>query len=190
MGPTAYLYHSEGGGGFTEPSTYAVYDIFQPVMKAIDRDLSKLRAPWRYDLIFDVTKSGDNYSMKILPVQETGSMQIADQLLYEAPADGYQPEVTINMTAGERRETYLYFTSRGPAVYSRMEIEFDVDNEGLRMWLDTWTNPYGSRNLEYEPDLPAGLLIHFRDEAEEALKSRKLPQEPDIPAMIASGEYN
>jgi hypothetical protein len=190
LGPTTYIYHYDGGGEFSSPDEFVIYDIFHRGFDPIDRELTKLGNPERYDLIFDVTKSGDGYTMNILPVQETGSMQIVDQLLYEAPADGYQPEVTINMTAGERRETYLYFTSRDPAVYSRMEMILDADNERLRLRYDTWTNPYGSRNLEYEPDLPNKLRHVLRKEATKALTSGKLPPEPDIPAMIASGEYN
>jgi len=54
---------------------------------------------------------------------------------------------------------------------------------------DTWTNPYGSRNLEYEPDLPFDLYEKLRKEATAALKSGKLPPEPNIPQLIASGQY-
>ena len=191
MGTTTYLQHDgEIKTYFDQPNEFVVYDLFDRGFDAIDRDLAKLRAPELYDLIFDVTKDGGNYSVKVLPVQETGSMQFLNQLLYEAPAGGYQPEATIIITNGEERTTYLYFTSRKPPVYSRMKIVLIASEEKLIFRYDTWTNPYGSRNLEYEPDLPADLHKKLRHEAEKALKSGKLPPEPNIPQLIASGLYN
>ncbi|MBU0673008.1 MAG: hypothetical protein KJ950_00010 [Proteobacteria bacterium] len=190
LGPTTYVYKNEGGGRFSKPDSFVIYDIYDQGLYSIDRDLTKLRVPYRYDLILDVTKSTAGYTFKVLPVQDTGSMQAVDQLLYEAPQDGYFKEVALTLNVGEELETYLYFTSRDPAVYSRMKMELTATETDLRFRYETWTNPYGSRNLELEPDLPFDLYDKLRKEAEAALKSQKLPPEPDIPAMIASGQYN
>jgi len=190
LGPTTYLYHVRDGGWYLRlPSTFVAYDIFEGCKK-IDRDLTKLRYPQRYDLVLDATKADSNYTVRITPVQQTGSVQILDQYLREAPASGYQPEATINIGNGENRTTYLYFISRNPGVYSRMKIEMVASEEKLTFSYDTWTNPYGSRNLEYEPDLPWSLESKLEKEAEAALKSGKLPPEPNIPQLIASGKYN
>lgn len=189
MNPTTYLY-SWGNNRIQmgTPTYVGAYDIFSPSTKPIDPDLTKLRNPDWYDLVFDVSRVGAGYQVHILPVRQ-GSFQFNDQLLYEAPANGYLPEVTLPVAPNERRTTYLYFTSRNPAVYSRMEIEVNASAEMLFLSFKTWTNPYGSRNLENEPDLPADLLIKLLDEAEAALTSGKLPPEPNIPQMIASGLY-
>lgn len=190
LGPTTYLCHDdEFGWHIKEPSNYVIYSLLERGLKRIDRDLSKLRNPQRYDLILDATKNGNDYTVTFFPVRSNGGVQLLDQHLYEAPTAGYLPQATINISAKAKRTTYLYFISRDPGVYSRMRIEMEAWEDKLIFRYDTWTNPYGSRNLEYEPDLPADLLIKLMDEAEVALKSGKLPPEPDIPTMIASGLY-
>jgi hypothetical protein len=61
--------------------------------------------------------------------------------------------------------------------------------ERLTFSFDTWTNPYGSQNLELEPDLPWSLEGHLEREAISSLINGILPPEPDIPALLASGKY-
>lgn len=190
MGATTYLFHdTDLEWHLDQPDEYYVYDIFERGFRKLDRDLTRLEYPQTYDLILDGTKTGGNYSIRITPVQQTGSVQILDQYLREAPANGYQREATINIGSGESRTTNLYFISRNPGVYSRMKIEMEASEEQLIFRYDTWTNPYGSRNLEYEPDLPFSLENQFEREAGAALKTGKLPPEPDIPRMIATGKY-
>ncbi len=56
-------------------------------------------------------------------------LQILDEYLYEAPAEGYQQEVSLNIRPGDGGvKKYLYFTSRKMPVYSRMEFEVQVDS--------------------------------------------------------------
>ena len=190
MGPTTYLYSLMDNRLQAKEQTYlGAYNIFEPNTKPI-KDLSNLHNPERYDLLFSTVRTSNGYQIHAKPILQS-SFQFNSQLLYEAPDSGYLPEATLDIPFSDQEQTvYLYFISRNPAVYSRMRISITADENELRLYFRTWTNPYGSRNLEYEPNLPADLLLKLMDEAEDALKSGKLPPEPNIPQMIASGLYD
>ncbi len=193
LGPTTYLFNDiELGWKIRKPENTKSYDILRRGLKTIDPDLSKLRAPELIDLVYDVTNdtSGGTYTMRIIAPLEVNGAQMTDEILYEAPAAGYSRELTITLNHGDKLTKYLYFTSRNPAVYSRMKMEFIAKPEELIFRYDTWTNPYGTRNLEYEPDMPFSLEEQLEREAVRALQRGKIPPEPDIPALIASGQYD
>lgn len=188
LNPTTFLLKSETGYSFNETVTHLRYTLNQGLLRKIDPDLSKLTTPEQNDLIFIVTNDGnDHFTMHIQPVPGiNGSMQVLDDYLYEAPAEGYKPDVTLTIGSedGEVRK-YLYFTSRKSPVYSRMTMVIRIkDNGELAFGSTTWTNPYGKRNLEWEPELPNKLRHKLRKEAEKAIKSGKLAEEPEDLAKL------
>jgi hypothetical protein len=74
----------------------------------------------------------------------------------EAPADGYQPSVTISMPADDKNWTssmnrsYYFQSGR---TYGRMTIEVTADFQPPPTLFDAYiyANPSGSRNLEFDP---------------------------------------
>jgi hypothetical protein len=189
LNPTTFLLKSGVSHYFKEPNTTLRYTMIPGLLRPIDPDLSKLKKPEQNDLIFTVNKNGDgSYTMHIQPVPEIGgSMQILDDYLYAAPTGGYSQEISLTIRPEDGKVTkYLYFTSRKSSVYSRMEMELRVRDEGdLQFHSSTWSNPYGKRNLEWEPELPNKLRHKLRNEAEEALINGKLVEEPtDLQALI------
>ena len=99
--------------------------------------------------------SEDQSSYELLfTVLDTNSGVIAgNELLYEAPAQGYKSEAKIDINLAESSEKirkYLYIKVREGQIYSRLDLPFAVRPDVLRVHLYSWTNPDGSRNLEYD----------------------------------------
>ncbi len=194
LNPTTFLLKSKSGYYFSEPTTTLSYTMIPGLMRQIKPDLSNIRKPIQKDLVFSVNKNEDgSYTLHIRLIPKNGgSMQLLDEYLYESPADGYQPNVTLTIRPEDGEVTkYLYFTSRKTAVYSRMTVGLKVRSSDGMLDLDcnTWTNPYGKRNLEWEPDLPFDAEEHFRREAQKALNEGTLPPEPEnLQALI--DQYN
>lgn len=115
-----------------------------------------------------------------------GGVIVSEQLLYEAPQDGYQsqykfvPEDQKNMTA-----RHIYIKSRDPAIYTCYDIEYiGAGKEFFRLSGKSVTNPYGDRNFEGETDVPYEVTKKLTDEAKAAFRQGKRPEKPDLPKMI------
>ncbi|MDH4318653.1 MAG: carboxypeptidase-like regulatory domain-containing protein [Desulfobulbaceae bacterium] len=191
-GDTTYIYRFAYNWYVSEPFKMISYDAVGKRIREIDSDLSKLRGPESIDLILSSTHdtTTGTYDVHLsTPLQKNG-LQVSDSKLYEAPADGYDRELKLSFKHGEEGTKYIYFTSRKPTVYSRMELTYDALPEELSFEFSTWTNPYGARNLEHEPDMPWPLERQLKEEAVKALENGELPPEPNIPALLATGNYD
>jgi hypothetical protein len=115
-----------------------------------------------------------------------GGIVVSDQLLYEAPATGYQQEYTFTPEARKPMKTrYVYLRSRSPYVYSRLEVEYcTVDKKFVRVEGKSVTNPYGDRNLEQATDLPYEVTKQLTDEAKTSFRQHKRSAKPDLPKMV------
>lgn len=188
LNPTTFLLKSDVAHSFQEPSSLLRYTMIPGLLRKMDPDPGKLTKPEQNDLIFTVNKTDNgSYTVHIQPIPQIGgSMQVLDDYLYEAPADGYLPEVTLTIRPedGEVKK-YLYFISRKTPVYSRMTMDMQIVDNELRFRGDSWTNPYGKRNLEWEPELPSKLETKLFEEAEKALNNGACPPEPEnLQALI------
>ncbi len=189
LNPTTFLLKSSVSYYCKEPNVTLSYTMIPGLLDPVKPNLSNFRKPEQHDLIFTVTKNEDDSStMHIKPIPTIGgSIQILDDFFYEAPSGGYSQEATITIPSGDGKiKKYIYFTSRNPAVYSRMAINLRIRDDGkLSFGSTTRTNPYGKRNLEWEPDLPNKLRHILRKEAEKALQAGTLPEEPaDLQQLI------
>ena len=89
-------------------------------------------------------------------ISNGGLIEIATNNIYpyEAPADGYQPSVTLNFPTNvvgwtDEFKKRFFFKSENEKAYGRMTIA--MDNEGRSFHLEIYANPNGSRNLEFDP---------------------------------------
>jgi len=96
-----------------------------------------------------------------LDVPNGGLQEIHDAYPYEAPADGYQPTITI--TTGPNPPNYVdsteksyYYQSPDGKYYGRITITLQADFQPPPTFfhIDAYLNPSGSRNLE--PPQPPG----------------------------------
>ena len=122
------------------------------------------------------------WSVVLSPGDTNGGIVVSDQLLYEAPEGGYQPEYTFTPQDHKTPQAkYFYIRSRDPAIYSRYEIEYiNANKDFFRLSGKSVTNPYGDRNLEQATDLPYEITRQLTDETKDAFLKNKRPDKPDI----------
>lgn len=131
------------------------------------------------------------------PGDNKGGIILSEQMLYEAPETGYQPEVAFtpenpyvvttkeNKNRAPAKTKYIYLRSREPAIYTRIEIKSaSADKDGVYLSGESVTNPYGDRNLERATDLPWEVYKQLSDEVEYTFRLNKRPVRPDLPKLI------
>ncbi|MEI6076958.1 MAG: hypothetical protein WCS94_15365 [Verrucomicrobiota bacterium] len=84
-----------------------------------------------------------------------GLLQSDDEFMYEAPEQGYQPKIQIDMPADTNKWANIYDISfyaktRNEHVYSWVKLEFRVDSPKTQtgFTITSAANPNGSRNLQ------------------------------------------
>ncbi len=108
-----------------------------------------------------------------------------DPFGYEAPADGYVPTLVMGQEANDpdwksRIQGQFYFrTAEG--YYGRVEFQQNTDAQPppCGFYMDTYLNPSGSRNLEYDPALridPRKLVVGGA--------TQTVPQPPPPPNFV------
>ena len=85
-----------------------------------------------------------------------GLIEITDLYPNEAPAEGYQPSVTITMSADDKNWTSSFSRSyyfQSGQTYGRMTINVTANFQPPPTFFgaDIYANPSGSRNLEFDP---------------------------------------
>lgn len=105
-----------------------------------------------------------NWSFTV-EVPEGGVLLTDAEQAFYAPADGYQPTASYSVSKNSalwssQKKLTVYLVSGSPPKYSRLEFEINSNNgfapgglgkEGVVSW-EIFTNPSGSRNLEYDPE--------------------------------------
>jgi len=93
-----------------------------------------------------------------LEIARGGLMEMSDLYPNEAPADGYQPSITINMSSDMKNwqaalTRSFYFKSRDGQNYGRLAINIQADFQPPPTYIgaEVHVNPSGSRNLEFDP---------------------------------------
>lgn len=122
---------------------------------------------------------------------EDGGIVASDELLTDAPTDGYGQELVLFVDPSEHAyqgPKYLYIKVRTPALYARIEFPLKCTPEFVRSFATVRIDPYGERNLEMRPDIPGGLKLQLEKEALAAWERGELPQVPDLGALIAEFE--
>jgi hypothetical protein len=133
------------------------------------------------------------WSVVLMPGDTNGGIIASDQLLYEAPQDGYQTEYAFVAEGSDNPPTnkYIYLRSRDPAIYSRFEIRYAaVGDDIVQIIGSSFTNPYGDRNLEQATDLPSAVDRQLSDEIYDAYRQNKRPIKPDLQKLINEAKGN
>lgn len=118
----------------------------------------------------------------------TDGIIASNNVLFEAPLDDYQKQIVLS---GPPWPRHLYMRSRTPAIYSRLDLDHSSwvaseTNTGFRISYKAWINPYGNRNLEYEPELEKEWRLYdqLEDDAKTLIRGNKRPTKPDLPKLI------
>ena len=131
----------------------ANFDIItgQEVTTGGDIRVTLIRTPTQ------IKRGQDRYDwIATIEAVDGGVMTSSDEFMYRAPQEGYESKITISASAQDlkwssEKAISFYLKSRG--LYARVKAEFMTDSErpttGFNV--DTYLNPTGSRNLEYDP---------------------------------------
>lgn len=87
-----------------------------------------------------------------------GLVESEDPFMYEAPAEGYEPIWSLNMSPANTqikwadivRKKFFFKTADGKCGKMEVEIDSVARDETSRVVLSYWLNPSGSRNLRYD----------------------------------------
>lgn len=144
-------------------------------------------ADLRIDSVFDAASNCWKFTYSI--INGPGGIVLSDEMLYEAPADGYASDISITHSANNRHGQwkYLYVRSRTPEIYSRVLLLHLMHAGELEVSSSVWTNPYGERGLEYEERIgrhwkALGILT---EEAKTAIRSGKRLSKPEDIEQLA-----
>ena len=197
LGPQTFLIISPFAGQWTE-------DVFRikgtnSVSHPLDllawqssrqwKDSTPANADLWIDADFDAM--GQRWNITYSITNGPGGIVLSDEMLYEAPAEGYAPSVSVAFTNGYKQRKYLYVRSRTPSVYSRIMFVHGVSvGEGgvyLNVACTAWVNPYGDRSLEFDgqSDSAVGLAESLRDEALVAWAAGRYPERKEDMGKLA-----
>lgn len=137
--------------------------------------------------------ASNSWSVTFSAPGEGSGVLAGTELLYEAPSDGYQKEVTIGCPPWP---TYLYLRSRALPVFARVDLMYHPwkggdTNQVMRIAYKAWINPFGERNFEYDESLKRSWRVEneLTEEAKTAIMAGRRFPKPDIPQRIkAMGE--
>ncbi len=166
--------------GYDFISQVAVRDLMAPVLNG------EALTP---DLMVKATLNTNDatWSVVLSPGDTNGGIIVSEQLLYEVPDTGYQPEYTFTPTDRKPvKAKYVYLKSRNQPVYMRLELnEFNANKTFFRLnGRSAIINPYGDRNLEQATDLPYEVIKQLTDDVTTAFRQNKRPTKPDLPKLI------
>ena len=122
-------------------------------------------------------------------------IQLRDDLLYEAPADGYARTLDIAFPFTERLRfpiRYLYVRLREPGMYARFRIDNSSESSDQRLHLrcEGVINPYGDRSFEplsFNADVDFRGFSQCRKEATEAFEKQRLAPRPPFEEWVRDG---
>ena len=196
-GPLTFLIVSPSSGQWTDiifgsdgtNSVSRPFDLLSWDSSRKWRDSATINADLRIDAAFDVTEQCWNVTYSI--TNGPGGIVLSNEMLYEAPADGYAPSVSTTFTDGRKQQKYLYVKSRMPAVYSRVMFVHGASVGGevpyLNVACTAWVNPYGERGLEFDERIDSAFFLAdtLKKEALEAFASGRYPEKPKDMGTLA-----
>ena len=115
----------------------------------------KLNYPdWQEDFQIELKKQGDIYQLHFETLSEGTGIVMGEKEQYTAPAGGYESSLTLTIPENEpTTERWLFVKGRGGEFYSMLKVETHPSDKWVNVRIGYGTNPNGSRNLEYSPEL-------------------------------------
>ena len=126
---------------------------------------------------------------------EESGIQILDEMLYEAPADGYYKELTLTFYCADKliEKKFLYLRLRDCGMYARVKCEIFVRENGITIDAaseETLINPFGDRcleALEFDGE-HYDCYLEMKKQTLRAMKEQKLLPRPDFKQWIKEGK--
>ena len=186
MGQTTFLVRREGRTSMRAQSPHSQTNRLDLMADRTER----MRPDGYEDLrvALNWSTASNSWSVTFSAPGESAGVIAGTNLLYEAPSEGYQKEVTFG---GPPWPTYLYLRSRALPVYTRVDLTYypwkgGETNQVLGITYKAWINPFGERNLEYDDSVKQNWRVEdeLTEEAKTAIKGGRRFTKPDIPQRI------
>lgn len=111
-----------------------------------------------YRIQGQLSEDGKHYIITISTLRANSGCIAGDQLLYEAPAEGYTPSVSfpVDISETDDQYKYIYMKTNDGQFYSVITFEFTClnydrpDNRYMYVDASIYTNVEGNRGLEYD----------------------------------------
>lgn len=187
-GESTFLIHKDGRVNFFRPGGVQKVDIVE--RKALGgRGDPGQDGSGPSDLRIEATFSEDaqRWDITISSSVDDGGMLVTERVLYEAPAEGYGGEHRESVgLRGARKPLSFCLKSRRPPIYSRVDVQIGADKTACIVSYEAWVNPYGLRNLEYEPELDKEWRLRERLEHDTMadLRAGRCSTSHDLKALI------
>jgi hypothetical protein len=159
-------------------------DISKIVTKNIAKDKSeKLDNVLRIQNVLDSTQQ--TYQLTLTCIEEGIGVIVSDELLYEAPMDGYTSQASLNISYSDPKPSqtkrYLYLKANGKEkdqfIYSRVDFEFLAGKAELIADTQIWTNPKGERSFEYDEKFQQKYISDQLEEIRTAIEENTATEE-------------
>jgi len=129
------------------------------------------------DLSFKAVLSDDGsiYHLQISALDRDGGIIVSDELLKEAPENGYENQATVEIDISKgvsKEDKIIYVKSRDGQVYSRIRLDIKAFPENMHVHVSSLTNLEGSRTFE--------IPFKGRLEIEQEIKRQKARHNPGI----------
>lgn len=156
--PPAFLVRSESlmrfKPGQDKPYILSTGGTFRDFSKALQEGK---QIPVGLKVTANLSQDSSAYELTFnFPNDESGIIT-ADELLHECPAEGYVDQAVMKVIIPDKAkeiQKYIYVKAKGSGgaewTYSRINLNIIVGKAELIIKTTSWTNPDGSRNLEYD----------------------------------------
>jgi len=109
---------------------------------------------WHEDFQISLEKEGKIYQLIFKALDDGTGIVMGELEQYTAPEKGYKPELVLSIPESEpTTERWLFMEGRGGVFYSMLQVETHPSDKWVNVRIGYGTNPNGSRNLEYSPEL-------------------------------------
>lgn len=94
-----------------------------------------------------------SFTITVEATDQASGVQLKDELLYMAPENGYLEKDSVAILPPGNVNKYLYVKGRNGKLFSRVDLEIRMQsNDSASVSLHSWTNPTGSRNVDFDDD--------------------------------------
>jgi len=116
---------------------------------------------------------GKTWEVTLDFIGKDGGLYLSEGLLVKAPSAGYKKQIRISGTNPVVQTDYVYVQSKDKDIYSRIDMEIRTDSNSVFITGNIYTNPEGSRNLEYDESVIYPEIARRRKIAGRFIKIKK-----------------
>lgn len=152
-GEPTFLIHKKGRVDFQYPEDVRTLDLLDgKSIRFREKQNESDVLPWDLKVTGTFLEETQEWLFIITSsVQDGVGIFVSESVLYEAPETGFKTEFRqVIQLNNLRNSLFVYIKSRTPPLYSRVVLQFSPGKEKCIMGYESWLNPFGLRNLEYD----------------------------------------